>query len=77
MVDKSEFAIATSQAQNPILFKLNYYSIYCLKLLLYLPLSLQVSPWADYLIYTFPVPHKTMSTTAIALTGDTIQIQHT
>ena len=29
----------------PFLFKLNYYSTYCLKWLLYLPLSLQVSPW--------------------------------
>ncbi|MDE5075829.1 MAG: hypothetical protein O4749_07155 [Trichodesmium sp. St5_bin2_1] len=44
MLNKSEFAIATSQAQNPILFKLNYYSIYRLKLLLYLPLRLLVTP---------------------------------
>ncbi|MDE5085059.1 MAG: hypothetical protein O4859_29185 [Trichodesmium sp. St18_bin1] len=44
MMDKSELAIATSQPQNPILFKMNNYSIYCLKLLLYLPFSLQVSP---------------------------------
>ncbi|MDE5084280.1 MAG: hypothetical protein O4859_24955 [Trichodesmium sp. St18_bin1] len=44
MVDKSELAIATSQPQNSILFKLNYYSIYCLKLLLYLALSLLVTP---------------------------------
>ena len=48
MLNKSEFAIATSQAQNPILFKLNYYSIYRLKLLLYLPLSLLVTPWEIY-----------------------------
>ncbi|MDE5112207.1 MAG: hypothetical protein O4753_13475 [Trichodesmium sp. St7_bin2_1] len=44
MVDKSELAIATSQTQNPFILKLNYYSTYCLKQLLYLPLSLQVSP---------------------------------
>ncbi|MCL2926106.1 MAG: hypothetical protein MGF17_16245 [Trichodesmium sp. MAG_R04] len=43
-LDKNELAIATSQTQNPILLKLNYYSIYCLKLLLYLPLSLLVTP---------------------------------
>jgi len=46
MVDKSKLAIATSQPQNPIPFLLNYYSIYCLKSLLYLPLSLLVTPWA-------------------------------
>ena len=44
MVDKSELAIATSQTQNSILYKLNNNSIYCLKLLLYLPLSLLVYP---------------------------------
>jgi len=36
MVDKSELAIAASQTQNRIIFKLNYYSTYCLKWLLYL-----------------------------------------
>ena len=45
MVDKSKLAIATSQIKNRIIFKLNYYSTYCLKWLLYLPLSLQVNPW--------------------------------
>jgi len=38
MVDKSELAIATSQTQNRFLLKFNYYSTYCLKWLLYLPL---------------------------------------
>ena len=73
MMDKSEFAIATSQTyrafqidkpyrhnQNLVgtlhgtsllwstiisfIFLLNYYSTYCLKQLLYLLLSLQISP---------------------------------
>ncbi|MCL2937193.1 MAG: hypothetical protein MGU50_11790 [Trichodesmium sp. MAG_R02] len=43
-VDKSKLAIATSQLKISFLFKLNYYSIYCLRLLLYLPLSLLVTP---------------------------------